>query len=468
MIARYTIPQIHWTNSASGSWTTDGNWTQGIEPNSFHDTLIDPATSLTVTAPTTNKTVKSLVLGGGGSGVATLRLSGFGTGDLRALDATTITPNGELVLENGRTLSASLLANGGVIHGTGTIHAPVVNERSGQIRVGSGERLVLTGVGNANDGLIQVIGGEIEFTESLTNAVSTGLITARNATLRFGGGLTNKGNLGISFGTSDVNGEIENIGGITISGGSSATFYDDVTNRGTINVSAGSTAVFFGELSGSGVSGSGTVYLEGDARPGFSPGTMAFGGDLWFGPLATLEIEIGGPTPGTQSDRLIVANSVSLAGTLDATTINGFAPTLPGQSFTIITAGSLSGMFHAVAGQPSRTLPGMFWDVTYTPTSALLFTSAIPGDINLDGDVDRTDAALFSQYFGMKTGSIWTTGDFNGDAATTLNDWVLLRTHLGQSVPSPLESRAAAGVPEPAASWLAVLALTLVTLRRRR
>ena len=95
--------------------------------------------------------------------------------------------------------------------------------------------------------------------------------------------------MALSFGTSDLHGDISNAGGrITVSGNSQATFYGDVGNAGTIQVSDGSTAVFFGALSGAGCVGGGEVFLEGDARPGASAGLMAFGGDVTFGPLAAL------------------------------------------------------------------------------------------------------------------------------------------------------------------------------------
>ncbi|MEX0744441.1 MAG: PEP-CTERM sorting domain-containing protein [Phycisphaeraceae bacterium] len=90
-----------------------------------------------------------------------------------------------------------------------------------------------------------------------------------------------------------------------------------------------------------------------------------------------------------------------------------------------------------------------------------------------DSDVDRTDAALFSQYYGTTSGSVWTTGDFNGDAATTLADYGLLQSHLGMTAPSP--SAAAAAVPEPSASLMllfgmaaSIVAFARVTRRRAK
>ena len=74
--------------------------------------------------------------------------------------------------------------------------------------------------------------------------------------------------------------------------------------------------------------------------------------------------------------------------------------------------------------------------------------------------VDRTDAALFAQHFGTSTGRIWTTGDFNGDGATTLADLALLQSHIGQFVtPSPSAAASAAAVPEPSTAALLLCGL---------
>lgn len=85
--------------------------------------------------------------------------------------------------------------------------------------------------------------------------------------------------------------------------------------------------------------------------------------------------------------------------------------------------------------------------MTYTPTSVILSTSAMPGDINLDGNVDSRDAAAFARFFGSGAGT-WATGDFNGDAATTLADLALLQSYMGSTI---TPNSAATAVPEPTA-----------------
>ena len=159
------------------------------------------------------------------------------------------------------------------------------------------------------------LGMSLATTFVLTVAAGTGALVAHHSLLRFPGGVQNSGSLAFSGGFNDVLGEITNLPGglITVSGGATVVFNEDVANGGTITVSASgalaSTAIFLGELSGNGIAGSGTVFIEGDMRPGFSPGTMRFGGDLGYGPLATLHLEIGAPD---QYDR------IEVAGNLDA------------------------------------------------------------------------------------------------------------------------------------------------------
>ena len=156
--------------------------------------------------------------------------------------------------------------------------------------------------------------------------MSTGNINARHAVMRFNGGLVNQGNVGISFGTSDVHGDIDNQSkaSITVTGSSSATFWDDLINDGTVKVSASSTVVYFGEVSGSGsFSGSGTNFFEGDLAPGSSPGTMSFDGDVVLGTTSTTQIELG-----ETSDQLLVDGNASIDGELNVELLGDFTPGL--------------------------------------------------------------------------------------------------------------------------------------------
>lgn len=203
--------------------------------------------------------------------------------------------------------------SGGVLRGDGLVSTgtlPVSLPPGAELRVADGERLALQSGDLSNAGRIRVLGtgfnpAEIQLEGNVTNVAGTGTVLAHHATLCFRQGLDNNGSVTFGSGLNDVLGDISNNpgGAILVTGGATAIFADDVSNASVINVSASaslsSTAVFFGALSGNGVSGAGDVFIEGDARPGFSPGTMSFGGNLTFGPLALTEIEIAGTGPVT-------------------------------------------------------------------------------------------------------------------------------------------------------------------------
>jgi T5SS/PEP-CTERM-associated repeat protein len=381
-----------------------------------------------------------------------------GNGELRA--GTTLTNAGELRLAGGATtISATAVNNSGVLAGNGLVNSVVTNSTTGQIRVAAGERLQFvsaTGT-NSNNGEINVDGGAIEFSRVLTNSTaspSTGLIVARDATLRFNGGLSNSGSLTFATGVSNVFGDVANLnnlatpGRILVTAGAQANFFDDVVNSGAIQVSASgameSTAVFMGSFSGNGVTGSGHVFMEGDVRPGFSPGTMAFGGDVSFGPTSVLEIELGGLTAGTQYDRVTVAETAVLGGALEVSLINGFTPTV-GNSFQILTATEgLTGEF-VNSLLPSLTT-GLGWDVDYTATGvrlSVITATQQPGDFNNDGVVDGRDLLLWQRG-----------GSPNPGSASDLTQW---KTNYGNSG----LTAAATAVPEPSGLVLLFIAAFL-------
>ena len=80
------------------------------------------------------------------------------------------------------------------------------------------------------------------------------MIGGQNATLNFDNGLTNQGAVAFSNGVNNISGAVTNTAGgnITITGGASVTFWNDVAQNGTLVVSTvGSThssAVFLGAL----------------------------------------------------------------------------------------------------------------------------------------------------------------------------------------------------------------------------
>lgn len=405
-----------------------------------------------------------------------------------AVSANGLSNNGELQLAGSTaTVTAPTVNNFGLIAGAGRLNGVITNNAAGQVRVAAGQQMEILGASgtNVNNGLIDVDGGAIEFGRLVTNSSanpSTGLIAARNATLRFNGNLANSGSMTFTAGVSDVFGDITNqnnlatAGRIVVTGGAQANFFDDVVNNGVIQVSATggleSTAVFLGSFSGNGVAGGGHVFLEGDTRPGFSPGTMAFGGDVSFGPLSTLDIEIGGLAGGTQFDRVTVADTASLDGSLNVSLLNGFKPVI-GSSFQILAAsGGMSGSFSQLA------LPalagGASWNIVYGSHAVTLYVGGVLGDFNLDGVVDTADYTKWRDLLGSNS----LAADASGNGTVGPEDLNVWKANFGDfAVSGAPEGGSGAGaqvvgaVPEPATiSLVALLALVSAvgTSRRKR
>ena len=123
-----------------------------------------------------------------------------------------------------------------------------------------------------------------------------------------------------------------------------------------------------GSLSGAGTVTATEVRNEGAlVSPGNSAGTLIISGAYTQNAAGTLEIEIGGLSPGTQHDQLVVTGAASFAGNLDLTEISGFSPS-NSDTFTVVTYASVVGDFANVSPTfgdvVSTTAGGTDFDVT--------------------------------------------------------------------------------------------------------
>jgi hypothetical protein len=499
--------RVTWVDPGNNTWDDHLNWFGFEGPVAGDEAFIQPTNGLTVSGPTSATQMDSLTLGAQQAGTANLvvdpagallidqaftieadgRLSGSGT-----VTATgKINNQGEIDLGNqGLNLAGGILTNTGVVRGGGTIDNRLINSASGEVRVAAGQQMHLTDtLEQGNAGRIDVVGNatqaaELEFDGRLTNAKITGNITARHAIMRFSGGLTNQGNVGVSFGTSDVYGDVDNQSeaSIAITGYSSVTFWDDLTNNGTVKVSKGSTAVYFGKITGSGFfPGAGMHLVEGDLSPGNSPGTIDFSGDVIFGAAARLESELEGTTAGSKYDQLDIGGSVNLDGTLDLLPLSPYTdPGVRGTSddFVIVTAATRSGNFHTVqydgsplvadfAGDASGSFRdhvagGLFRSITYTATTVQLQNLlALPGDTDGDQDVDLSDYNRLTTNFdplGIAGPHTWLAGNFDADTDIDLSDYNWVATNFN---PGGYGSSA---VPEPISLVLVVAGLLTVVV----
>ena len=110
-----------------------------------------------------------------------------------------------------------------------------------------------------------------------------------------------------------------------------------------------------------------------------------------------------------------VAGDVSLNGTLDVSTIDGFEP-VGGQTFEIITADSVSGTFSNVVAPD-----GLDIGVVYTnSTVSLQVNSALLGDVNFDGAVNFLDITPF--IAALSSGNYLFEADTNQDNSVNFLD----------------------------------------------
>jgi autotransporter-associated beta strand protein len=248
----------------------------------------------------------------------------------------------------GRVTNA--LTNNGAVEalgGTLTFSSAATNGAAGLMTTATGTRLVFTTGLSANSGVIELAGGTLNNNGAALD--NSGLIGG-DGTLRTGG-LTNSGLVALTGDTS-IFGDVNNTAGgriVTTSEATSIFFANVVHNGVEIRTNAGSSTIFLGSVSGAGpFTGTGTVYFEGDLRPGNSPASVLYEGDVALGSGSSLVLEIGELLAGAQYDRVNVGGTFFADGTLEVALLDGFAPHF-GDVFDLIDAGNFAGGFDAVA-----------------------------------------------------------------------------------------------------------------------
>ena len=315
------------------------------------------------------------VVGTGGSLAGVVENSGY----TAASDFTTS-------ISSGVNLDEVRLVNSGTIYGDAAIRFGLENTASGEVETSAGDRMRFAGSGNTNAGEINNFGGQIRFDQYLTNQYG-GMVAGRGQFIA-DGGWSNSGVMAFSGGFADIVGDVYNQEGATIvtSGNGTTTFYDDFAqeNGGSVRTSAGSSTVFFGEVSGGGAFvGDGTVFLEGDLRPGNSPGTMSFGGDLVLSSSASTMIELGG-LGLADFDRLLIGGDLFLGdSSLEVALWDGFELGNGMQFLFADVEGDLFGQFDGLGeGSLVGNFGGTDLFITYNGFGGNggvgLFTSAIP------------------------------------------------------------------------------------------
>jgi hypothetical protein len=134
-------------------------------------------------------------------------------------------------------------------------------------------------------------------------------------------------------------------------------------------LSVGTLNLLGGTLSGTGTI-DGIINNASVVSPGTSLGilTVAAGKDYQQATTGTLQLEIGGHTPGFQYDQLAVGGHAGLAGRLQVSLVNGFAARI-GDTFEVMTCGSETGFFSTI--DPTG-IPGTYWLPRYNGTNVVL------------------------------------------------------------------------------------------------
>jgi len=312
-----------WTGAVTGnnSWHVAGNWSKGAVPVAGDSVVIDLAGSPGVQMLAA-ATVAHLKVGRQGSD-PTLGLAGSGhtltvtgtlenSGTIMMVDNTTNAVPMVIDVQGGFTnLPQGEVSSWGLATDVPNLLAEVDNQ--GVLRT-NGQPLIVGGVTSGvhvNSGAIQAEGG----------ALTVDLA---------GGTLTNVGRLEVRGYTMTMQGGslVNTVGGLIGGDGTLALSGSNFTNDGTV-------------------------------APGFGAGALTIDGDYSLGATSSVQIDIGGLTPGLY-DQVLGTGDVDVGGTLNVTMF-GFTPTA-GDRVPVMTFAARTGPF-ATVNLP--TLSGLVVDTVW-------------------------------------------------------------------------------------------------------
>ncbi len=409
---------------------------------------------------------------------ATLTIDGNETiGSLTGAGATTITSGNTLTIAGSAstTFTGSFSGAGGLTKtGSGSLNVTTQPVYTGNTLVNGGTLALNTGLASGSGmmtvsvpGMLQAKGVEPRSIAGDGTITAIGTLTigdgssasgfAFDGTLTVGSNLVSladvdSAQLGVATTLANF-GRLDSINGIMLASGRSitasanATISGALANNGTINgpVASGQSLALLGDTSGT---GNYTGHVDFAAR--FSPGASAAAVSLenfTLDSTATLAIELGGTTVGSEYDQLSFTGTGVLGGKLSISLINGFNP-LSGNSFKLIAGGAFSGAFNSI--ELPALSGGLSWNTSALYTAGLL-SVGLPGDYNGNGTVDAADYV------------VWRKGLGTNYSQTDYDVW---RSHFGQSAGSGSGVSANVSVPEPAT--LVMLLTGVLALCSRR
>ncbi len=347
---------------AGTQWNNSGNLTLGDSGNA--QLLIQNGGSVTVGETTTIGSAGNVILQNGNFDFGTTSLAEY-----QRINATGGTLAGNVIhsaftdvasltnfQSSGVNISGVTLENHGTFHGSASLLTGLENGLGGEVHTFAGDLMRFEGSG-VNFGEIDSFGGVLRFEGSLSN--EAGGFIGGNGIFIANGGIENSGVMAFT-GDSNILGDVTmDIGSqLVVSGFATTTLFDDLQHNGAeIRTSNGSALVVLGEATGAGAfTGSGTVFFEGDLRPGNSPDIVSFEGNVVLGTNADTFIELGGNLSGS-FDQMLIGGDFDIAGDLSVNLINGFELAANEQFLIADVEGSMAGMF---GGLNENALVGNF------------------------------------------------------------------------------------------------------------
>ena len=373
-----------------GNATFTGNWlletpatvdvTGGSHLEVTDVLAIAGGSNLIVSAGATVDTGYELWIGTMASGGGSASVSGVGS----SIDSVSKT----FIGWSGKTGQLAIGNNASAYLGRLIIAADATVGSSGSLAVNGGARVatgpieIATVPGATTQGSITVTGSLSELSQVQGSGITLGSLDTSTATIQVTSGGTFEsgggtvmvwptGNLMASGGHVLLHGLVVNHGTLQAVSGGLIEVTDILEHRGAISLAdTGGTLRLLGEASlCEPISGMGTVDCRGKLMPGGTANhALVIGGNLVMSAGSEIIMQIGGLQRGIQFDSINVANTLTAAGRLKVTLVNGYQPQ-PGDSFDLFD-GNLAGTFDVIA--VPQLAPDLTWDTSDLMTTGVL------------------------------------------------------------------------------------------------
>jgi len=421
LLTQHCFAADNWINPASGFWKDGANWSTGRAPSSTSGTTtIANVNTKTVTidalTPSTNLTINSLTISGSTSTTNTVLLSNVGTNNPLTLlnNELKITQGGALLIAN-----SSLVVTGSFGQGF-NLYAGQATIESGSIRViedpGVTNVTVLVRVGRTNAASLTINGGVMEAGTVLVAETPFSQFSSQGAIRITGGLMSLSGELSVGEGARG-NGLVEVLGG-QLQIANNQTNITRVGDDGVGQMLVSNASVFLGNMSVARHDGShGTLIVQ-------TNGLIQFTDDLSIGRFsgATGVVQVAGGRLEVVDHPIWVGREgvgqlVLSNGLVQALGLNVAAVATNTASGTAsFMGGSMILSSNLLVGSDSNSVARIFvngGNITVTNSSASATMDILSGNLSLDGGTLTVDKLLASRSEGQlvfSSGTLRTKG----------------------------------------------------------